>query len=124
EPTCANHDADTARSMHGPRACSRHRRGFGPLRPGVLSHTHALVTLDGDYRGFQVATHDPGIAVITFNEPDRLNGISRGMKRDLTEIMTQAQLDTDTRVVVVTGSGRGFCAGDDIFNPTENDRHI
>ena len=82
------------------------------------------MTLDGDYRGFDIATRDPGIAVITFNEPDRLNGLSRGMKRDLTEIMTQAQLDTDTRVVVITGSGRGFCAGDDIFNPTENDRHI
>ena len=82
------------------------------------------MTLDGDYRGFEIATRDPGIAVITFNEPDRLNGLSRGMKRDLTEIMTQAQLDTDTRVVVITGSGRGFCAGDDIFNPTENDRHI
>jgi 2-(1,2-epoxy-1,2-dihydrophenyl)acetyl-CoA isomerase len=82
------------------------------------------MTLDGAYQGFDVATHDPGIAVITFNQPDRLNGISRGMKRDLTEIMTQAQLDIDTRVVVVTGSGRGFCAGDDIFNPTENDRHI
>lgn len=54
------------------------------------------MTLDGDYRGFDIATRDPGIAVITFNEPDRLNGLSRGMKRDLTEIMTQAQLDTDT----------------------------
>ena len=82
------------------------------------------MTLDGDYRGFDIATRDPGIAVITFNEPDRLNGLSRGMKRDLTEIMTQAQLDTDTLVVVITGSGRGFCAGDDIFNPTANDRHI
>ncbi len=82
------------------------------------------MTLDGNYRGFEVATRDPGIAVITFNEPERLNGLSRGMKRDLTEIMSQAQLDADTRVVVITGSGRGFCAGDDIFNPTENDRHL
>lgn len=80
--------------------------------------------LDGEYRGFAIVTHDPGIAVITFNQPERLNGISRGMKRDLQEIMVQAQLDTDTRVVVITATGRGFCAGDDVFNPTENDRHI
>ncbi len=80
--------------------------------------------LDGEYRGFEIVTHDPGIAVITFNQPERLNGISRGMKRDLQEIMVQAQLDTDTRVVVITATGRGFCAGDDVFNPTENDRHI
>ena len=48
------------------------------------------MTLDGAYQGFHVATHDPGIAVITFNQPDRLNGISRGMKRDLTEIIPSA----------------------------------
>jgi 2-(1,2-epoxy-1,2-dihydrophenyl)acetyl-CoA isomerase len=80
--------------------------------------------LDGEYRGFEIATHDPGIAVITFNQPDCLNGLSRGMKRDLHEVMVQAQLDPDTRVVVFTGTGRGFCAGDDVFNPTEDDRHI
>jgi 2-(1,2-epoxy-1,2-dihydrophenyl)acetyl-CoA isomerase len=80
--------------------------------------------LDGAYRGFDVLTHDPGVAVITFNDPDRLNGIGRGMKRDLTEVMAQAQLDADTRVVVLTGTGRAFSAGDDVFYPTENDRHV
>jgi 2-(1,2-epoxy-1,2-dihydrophenyl)acetyl-CoA isomerase len=79
--------------------------------------------LDGKYRGFEVATHGRGVAVITFNEPDRLNGMGPGMKRDLQEIMVQAQMDGDTRVVVITGTGRGFCAGDDVFAPTENDRH-
>ena len=45
----------------------------------LTRHTTGPMTLDGAYQGFHVATHDPGIAVITFNEPDRLNGISRGM---------------------------------------------
>ena len=58
--------------------------------------------------------HDPGIALITFNQPDRLNGMTQGMKRDLIETILQAQMDDAVRVVVFTGSGRAFSAGDDI----------
>ena len=66
------------------------------------------------FRGFEVALHDPGIALITFNQPDRLNGMTQEMKRDLVEILAEAQMDDDVRVVVFTGSGRAFSAGDDI----------
>jgi 2-(1,2-epoxy-1,2-dihydrophenyl)acetyl-CoA isomerase len=72
------------------------------------------MTLEGNYRGFEVALHDPGIAVVTMNEPDRLNGQTAPLKRDMTELFLQAQLDDTIRVVVVTGSGRAFCAGDDM----------
>jgi 2-(1,2-epoxy-1,2-dihydrophenyl)acetyl-CoA isomerase len=72
------------------------------------------MTLDGSYRGFEVATEDPGIAVVTMNEPDRLNGQTGPMKRDLTEWFLSAQMDDDIRVVVLTGSGRAFSAGDDM----------
>ena len=68
----------------------------------------------GKFRGFEVEVHTPGIAVITFNRPERLNGTTQPMKRDLIEILTQAQMDDAVRVVVFTGSGRAFCAGDDI----------
>ena len=68
----------------------------------------------GSFRGFEVQLEDPGIAVITFNEPERLNGMTMPMKRDLLEIVTQAQLDDEVRVLVFTGSGRAFSAGDDI----------
>ncbi len=68
----------------------------------------------GTFRGFDVALHAPGIALITFNQPDRLNGMTQGMKRDLVEILQQAQMDDAVRVVVLTGSGRAFSAGDDI----------
>jgi 2-(1,2-epoxy-1,2-dihydrophenyl)acetyl-CoA isomerase len=68
----------------------------------------------GNFRGFEVAVHDPGIALITFNQPDRLNGMRPGMKRDLVETLLQAQMDDAIRVVVITGSGRAFSAGDDI----------
>ncbi len=72
------------------------------------------MTLDGSYRGFEVATEDPGIAVVTMNEPDRLNGQTGPMKRDLTEWFLSAQMDDDIRVVVLTGTGRAFSAGDDM----------
>jgi len=68
----------------------------------------------GNFRGFEVALHDPGIALITFNQPDRLNGMTQGMKRDLVEVLTEAQMDDSVRVIVLTGSGKAFSAGDDI----------
>lgn len=68
----------------------------------------------GNFRGFEVALEPPGVAVITFNQPDRLNGTTPEMKRDLVEILLQAQMDDAVRVVVFTGTGRAFCAGDDI----------
>jgi len=69
---------------------------------------------EGTFRGFEVAMRDPGIALITFNEPERLNGMTQALKRDLIETIAQAQMDDGVRVLVVTGSGRAFSAGDDI----------
>jgi 2-(1,2-epoxy-1,2-dihydrophenyl)acetyl-CoA isomerase len=68
----------------------------------------------GNFRGFEVTLHDPGIALITFNQPDRLNGMTQGLKRDLVEVLTEAQMDDAVRVIVITGSGNAFSAGDDI----------
>lgn len=68
----------------------------------------------GKFRGFEVTMHDPGIACVTFNQPERLNGTTQPIKRDLVETLLQAQMDDRVRVVVFTGSGRAFCAGDDI----------
>ena len=68
----------------------------------------------GHFRGFEVTLHDPGIALITLNQPERLNGMTHHMKRDLVETLLQAQMDDAVRVVVFTGSGRAFSAGDDI----------
>ncbi|TAK59858.1 MAG: enoyl-CoA hydratase/isomerase family protein, partial [Dehalococcoidia bacterium] len=69
---------------------------------------------EGTFRGFEVAMRDPGIALITLNQPERLNGMTQGLKRDLIETIAQAQMDDGVRVLVVTGGGRAFSAGDDI----------
>ena len=68
----------------------------------------------GKFRGFEIVMHDPGIAVITFNTPERLNGMTQPTKRDLVETLLQAQMDDGVRIVVITGSGRAFSAGDDL----------
>ena len=68
----------------------------------------------GQFRGFEVTLRDPGIAWFQFTTPERLNGMTPAIKRDLAEAATQAQMDNAVRVVVFTGSGRAFCAGDDL----------
>ncbi len=68
----------------------------------------------GTFTGFDVSLRDPGIAWIQFNTPERLNGMTTAVKRDLTETLVQAQMDNRVRVVVFTGAGRAFCAGDDL----------
>lgn len=68
----------------------------------------------GSYRGFETELRDPGVLLITLNEPERKNGQTQGMKRDLAETFDQAQMDDAVRVVVITGSGGVFSAGDDI----------
>jgi 2-(1,2-epoxy-1,2-dihydrophenyl)acetyl-CoA isomerase len=67
--------------------------------------------IEGGYQGFEVEIRDPGIALITFTEPARLNAMGSGTRRDLAEVLNIAQLDDAVRVVVFTATGRGFLAG-------------
>jgi 2-(1,2-epoxy-1,2-dihydrophenyl)acetyl-CoA isomerase len=69
---------------------------------------------EGTFTGFTVAISPSGVAEITFNTPERLNGLNQAIKRDLVETLTQAQMDQRVHVVLITGSGRAFCAGDDL----------
>ena len=68
----------------------------------------------GAFTGFDLTVRDKGIAWFQFNTPERLNGMTTAIKRDLIEAVTQAQMDNDVRVLVFTGTGRAFCAGDDL----------
>jgi 2-(1,2-epoxy-1,2-dihydrophenyl)acetyl-CoA isomerase len=67
--------------------------------------------IEGSYAGFDVEVRASGVALITFNHPERLNAMSFGSRRDFVEVLSLAQLDDDVRVVVMTGTGRGFLAG-------------
>ncbi len=54
------------------------------------------------------------VATITLNRPDRLNAFTSKMAVELIDAFGKADNDDDVRVVIVTGSGRGFCAGADL----------
>jgi enoyl-CoA hydratase/carnithine racemase len=55
-----------------------------------------------------------GVAVLTLNRPDRLNAWTAEMGRAYFDTLEECALLEDVRVVVVTGAGRGFCAGADV----------
>jgi 2-(1,2-epoxy-1,2-dihydrophenyl)acetyl-CoA isomerase len=55
-----------------------------------------------------------GIAKITLNRPDKLNAFTADMHAELKQAMQIVQADRDVRVLMLTGAGRGFCAGQDL----------
>src|ERR1041384_3513312 len=65
------------------------------------------------YEHIQVSEGD-GITTITLCRPERLNTFIGHMRRDLAEALEHAGSDRNTRVVILTGAGRAFCAGGDI----------
>ena len=54
------------------------------------------------------------VATLTFNRPDRLNAINGPMLDQLSKALVECDRDNDVRVIVLTGAGRGFCAGLDL----------
>jgi 2-(1,2-epoxy-1,2-dihydrophenyl)acetyl-CoA isomerase len=71
----------------------------------------------GNYCGFTIVGHEHGIVTITFNRPESLNASTAPMKRDLVEALTQIQMDDLVRVVILTGEGDAFWAGDNLKGP-------
>jgi enoyl-CoA hydratase/carnithine racemase len=57
---------------------------------------------------------DSNVATITLNRPDRLNAITGPMLESISQALRDADHDRDVRVIVLTGAGRGFCAGLDL----------
>lgn len=55
-----------------------------------------------------------GIARLTLNRPDRLNSFTAAMHLEVREALERVQADQSVRVLVLTGAGRGFCAGQDL----------
>jgi 2-(1,2-epoxy-1,2-dihydrophenyl)acetyl-CoA isomerase len=60
---------------------------------------------------------EASIATITLDRPDSLNSMSIGLCHDLIEAVETAQSDLTVTVVIITGAGRGFCAGADLSQP-------
>ncbi|HVY81482.1 MAG TPA: 2-(1,2-epoxy-1,2-dihydrophenyl)acetyl-CoA isomerase PaaG [Steroidobacteraceae bacterium] len=63
--------------------------------------------------------HSDGIARLMLNRPDRLNAFNVEMHAEVREVLARVRDDASCRVLLITGAGRGFCAGQDL-----NDRAV
>jgi enoyl-CoA hydratase len=57
---------------------------------------------------------DGDILFLIFNRPEKLNAVNRTLHNELVPSITWAEQDPDSKVIVFTGAGRGFCAGGDV----------
>jgi 2-(1,2-epoxy-1,2-dihydrophenyl)acetyl-CoA isomerase len=64
---------------------------------------------------------DEGVLTLTLNRPDKLNALTWELMRLLIEALEEASVDPEVRVIVLTGAGRGFCAGGNIRGAEELD---
>ena len=62
-------------------------------------------------------TKDQGLATLTLNVPEKLNAVSRKMIVDIKDCWEKLADDSSVRAVLLTGAGRGFCAGADLSDP-------
>ncbi len=80
-----------------------------------------------EYQQITVAVND-GVMLVTLNRPEQMNSWTARMGRELSTALMAAHEDDDVRVVVLTGTGRAFCAGADLssggntFDSEERDR--
>ena len=55
-----------------------------------------------------------GVTTITLNRPEKRNAMSPQLHRDMYDCLTDLRYDKDTRVIIITGAGESFCAGQDL----------
>ena len=65
------------------------------------------------WQNFDLALED-GVATVTFSRPDKLNALTFDVYADLRDLLGELPHRGDTRVIVLTGEGRGFCSGGDV----------
>jgi len=68
-------------------------------------------TKSWDHFGFDV---DDGVATVTFDRPDKLNALTFDVYADLRDLVDEIEHRDDVNVLLITGTGRGFCSGGDV----------
>ena len=70
--------------------------------------------MEQSYENVVVDSPQPGVARITLNRPERLNALTYDLVSDLHQALDLVDSHHDTRAIIITGAGRGFCAGLDL----------
>jgi enoyl-CoA hydratase/carnithine racemase len=74
----------------------------------------ATGTPSGEPRRVELTIHEGGVAVATLNRPEVLNAVDGPMRAELAQVVERVGHDDSIRALIITGAGRGFCAGGDI----------
>jgi enoyl-CoA hydratase/carnithine racemase len=78
-----------------------------------VSPFRASAVTTGEWRHFRFEVDD-GLALLTFDRPERLNALTFDAYADLRDLLAELPHRGDTRCLVLTGEGRGFCSGGDV----------
>ncbi|MFZ5815660.1 MAG: enoyl-CoA hydratase-related protein [Bacillota bacterium] len=66
------------------------------------------------YETILYTVDEAGVCTITLNRPDKLNAFNSTQHKEFIEALSRAEKESGVRCVVITGAGRGFCAGQDL----------
>lgn len=76
------------------------------------------------YRAIRIECRENGVAVATLNRPEKRNAVDDAMHEELAALSTDADADPQVKVLLVTGAGRGFCAGGDFAGGLTTDDQL
>lgn len=79
-----------------------------------MSPFRASAPFTRNWEHFDFALDDQGIATVTFNRPDKLNALTFDSYADLRDLLAELPNREDVKVLVIGGTGRGFCSGGDV----------
>jgi enoyl-CoA hydratase len=74
-----------------------------------------------NYSSILIDQRPNGVVVATLNRPERLNAVTPSMHHEILSLARDVDEDPDVKVLVITGAGRGFCAGGDASEGTSTD---
>src|ERR1700754_792582 len=97
--------------MCRPRKCVGARSSRTPTSPRIDEEERKDEMNTSNQIQLQV---EAGIATLTLNRPEKRNAISDAMRTDLIAALEQVAADAAVRALVLTGTGKGFCAGGDV----------
>ena len=69
---------------------------------------------NNDFQNIHFELADNGVAWLTFNRPDKLNSLTEAMFEEIRTALMKVKTTSGTRCLVISGAGRGFCAGQDL----------